>query len=190
MRSPRKVRREIAIGEDVVVFSPVVYDKGSWRPRQHAIYRITLNGAEVAWIDYERGAHQGHRLMTYGFSWTRLLESRAWACPTEVRRLSPFTVETFEMVASNLASWMASGQVMTKEQAGTALESWLAEEEVKAAEREARHTAEREKRERQKAAAERDRGDMIEGLQSIRDRLSASLTNFEAAALERAINRS
>lgn len=189
MKSPRKVRREIASGTDVVVFSPVVYEKGSWRPRQHPIYRITLNGEEVAWIDYERGAHQGHRLMTYGFSWTRLLEARAWTCPTEVRRLTPFTVETFSMIASNLSAWARAGRVMTPEEARQAVAAWLAEEEAKSAEREARHAAQRADQDRKKVAAERERAEMIEGLQSIRTRLSGDLSNLEAAALEWAIKR-
>lgn len=189
MKPPTKRRREIRIGDDLVVFDPVFQSKGAWRGSQYPLYRVLLNGADVAWVEYERGVHQGHRLMTNGVGWTRLVQSKSWPSPTQVMSLKPFTVETFSDVASRLPAWSASGRVMTKAEQADAVRVWQERHDQEDAAREAAYAAKRVERELKEVEAAQERSDMIEGLRSIRERLGADLTNFETAALEWAIKR-
>lgn len=198
MKSPTKRRREIKLGDDVAVFAPFVYEPGTWRGRQYPIYRVFLNDAEVAWIEYERGVRAGHRLMTNGVGWTRLTCNRSWPSPTEVWSMSPFTVESFTDIAARLPDWMATGRVMTKAQQAEAVIAWQAEEDRKEAEQDARwarqaaakvEAADRARRAEEVAAeARREQAEVLQGLLN-RLQLAGNLSNAEGAALADAVTR-
>jgi hypothetical protein len=196
--TPTKRRREIVVGDDVVVFAPFVYERGAWRGRKHPIYRVLLNGAEVAWIDYERGVRAGHYLMTNGVGWTRMSANRSWPSPTQVRSISPFTSESFSEIARSLPEWAASGTVMTKSQQADAVIAWQAREDREEAEKHARWAREAQEKAQASARAQRaaevaaeERREQAEVLQGLLDRLQAAsnLSNAEGAALADAIAR-
>lgn len=199
MKSPPKRRREIKIGDDVVVFAPVVHERGTWRGTQYPIYRVYLNGAEVAWIEYERGVRAGHYLMTNGVGWTRLLANRSWPERTHVWSISPFTSDSFASLAARLPEWAAAGKVMTKAQQAEAVTAWQAAEDRREAEKQARWDREAAAKAEAAVAAERaaeiaaaERREQAEILQGLLDRLQAAsnLSNAEGAALADAIARS
>lgn len=189
MKSPPKRRREIAVGKDVVVFDPVFQTKGTWKGSQYPLYRILLNGEDVAWVEYQRGVHQGHRVVTNGVGWTRLHKSKSWPTQTDVWKIAVFNLDAFADVAARVPAWAASGRIMTKAQQAVAVREWQDRHDKEDAEREAAYAASRAERQRRDEEAAQERSDMIDGLRSIRERLGADLTNFETAALEWAIKR-
>ncbi|WP_099576407.1 hypothetical protein [Caulobacter sp. FWC2] len=198
MSVPTKRRREIKVGDDVVVFAPFVYERGGWRGSKYPIYRVFLNGAEVAWIEYERGVRAGHYLMTNGIGWTRMNVNRSWPSPTQVRSLSPLTVESFTAIAESIPEWAASGKVMTKSQQADAVIAWQAREDKEEAEKKARWAREASAKadasaraQRQAEIAAQERREQAEVLQGLLGRLQAAsnLSNAEGAALADAIAR-
>ncbi len=86
-------------------------------------------------------------------------------------------------VAAGFPEWIAKGLLPTAEEADAIL---VAADERASADR-LRWAANRDRKEREKLQHAAELAEAVEGLATIRERLSESLTNFEIVALERAI---